>query len=74
LTLFEKILMWVRSVWALKTPIPNQDIVEEPGKAMGLSDEDNEPLQASEKIQARDQPRWELDPAASRRFWRTNDA
>lgn len=43
--------MWVRSVWALKTPIPNQDIVGEPGKAMGLTDEDNEPLQASEKIE-----------------------
>jgi hypothetical protein len=57
LTLFEKILMWVRSVWALKTPIPNQNIVEEPGKAMGLSDEDNEPLQASEKITARDHSR-----------------
>jgi hypothetical protein len=52
LTLFEKILIWVRSVWALKTPIPNQGIIEEPGKAMGLTDEDNEPLQASEKIEA----------------------
>lgn len=44
--------MWVRSLWALKTPIPNQDIVGEPGKARGLTDEDNEPLQASEKIEA----------------------
>jgi len=66
LTLFEKILIWVRSVWALKTPIPNQGIVEEPGKAMGLTDEDNEPLAAGEREDHG--PRSfsaELDPAAS---------
>lgn len=48
-----------------ENPTPDQDIVEELGKAVGLTYEDNEPLQTSEKIKARDQSRWELDPASS---------
>ena len=48
-----------------ENPTPDQDIVEELGKAVGLTYEDNEPLHTSEKIEARDQSRWELDPASS---------
>ena len=48
-----------------ENPTPDQDIVEELGKAMGLTYQDNEPLHTTEKIVARDQSRWELDPASS---------
>jgi hypothetical protein len=51
-----------------ENPTPDQDIVEEVGKAVGLNYEDNEPLHSSEKIKARDQSRWELDPASSEGF------
>ena len=48
-----------------ENPTPDQDIVEELGRAVGLNYEDNEALHTSEKIAARDQSRWELDPASS---------
>jgi Family of unknown function (DUF6335) len=48
-----------------ENPTPDQDIVEEHGKAVGLTYEDNEPLHGSDKIEGRDQSRWELDPASS---------
>lgn len=35
-----------------ENPTLDPDIVEEPGNAMGLTDEASEPLQASEKIEA----------------------
>ena len=46
-------------------PTPDQDVVEEIGKAMGLTYEDNEPLGLDEKLHNRDLHRWELDPASS---------
>ncbi len=46
-------------------PTPDQDVVEEIGKAMGLTYEDNEPLGLNEKLHNRDLHRWELDPASS---------
>jgi len=46
-------------------PTPDQDTVEELGKAVGLTYEDAEPLHTTEKIDARDEHRWELDPASS---------
>lgn len=49
-------------------PTPDQDVVDELGKAVGLNYEDGEPLHTTEKIQARDQHRWELDPASSEGF------
>ena len=49
-------------------PTPDQDVVDELGKAVGLSYEDGELLHTTEKIQARDQHRWELDPASSEGF------
>jgi hypothetical protein len=33
--------------------------------ALGLTYEDNEPLNTNEKLEARDLHRWELDPASS---------
>lgn len=49
-------------------PTPDQDVVDELGKAVGLIYEDGEPLHTTEKIEARDQQRWELDPASSEGF------
>jgi len=46
-------------------PTPDQDIVDDIGKALGVQYEDNEPLKASEKVLERDKHRWELDPASS---------
>jgi hypothetical protein len=47
------------------TPTPDQDIVEEIGEAVGLTYQDNEPLDPEEKVAERDRHRWELDPASS---------
>jgi hypothetical protein len=46
-------------------PTPDQDVVDELGEAVGLTYEDNEPLQSAEKVEERDRRRWELDPASS---------
>lgn len=46
-------------------PTPDQDRVDDIGKALGVVYEDNEELKASEKIAERDRHRWELDPASS---------
>jgi hypothetical protein len=49
-------------------PAPDQDVVEAVGKAVGLIYEDGEPLHTTEKVEARDEHRWELDPASSEGF------
>jgi hypothetical protein len=46
-------------------PTPDQDIVDDIGKAVGVQYEDNEELKGEEKILKRDRNRWELDPASS---------
>lgn len=46
-------------------PTPDQDRVDDIGKALGVTYEDNEELKASDKIAERDKHRWELDPASS---------
>jgi hypothetical protein len=46
-------------------PTPGQDVVEELGEAVGLTYEDNEPLDTTKKVAERDRHRWELDPASS---------
>jgi hypothetical protein len=46
-------------------PTPDQDRVDDIGKALGVQYEDNEELKASDKIAARDRKRWELDPASA---------
>jgi hypothetical protein len=46
-------------------PTPDQDRVDDIGKALGVQYDDNEELKASDKIAERDKRRWELDPASS---------
>ena len=46
-------------------PTPDQDRVDDIGKALGVQYEDNEELKGAEKIIDRDRKRWELDPASS---------
>lgn len=46
-------------------PTPDQDIVEDLGRAMGLTYEDNEPLGGEAKLHRRDENRWELNPASA---------
>ena len=49
-------------------PTPDQNIVDEIGGALGVTYQDTEELRATEKIDARDRHRWELDPASSEDF------
>ena len=46
-------------------PTPDQEVVDEIGKALGVEYDDNEELKGSDKIVERDKHRWELDPASS---------
>ena len=46
-------------------PTPDQDIVDDIGKALGVEYQDNEELKAVDKVIERDRKRWELDPASS---------
>jgi uncharacterized protein DUF6335 len=46
-------------------PTPDQDVVDEIGKALGVEYQDNEELKPGDKIGERDKHRWELDPASS---------
>lgn len=50
------------------TPTPDQDIVDEIGRAVGVNYEDSEPLDPEAKIERRDENRWELHPASSEDF------
>jgi hypothetical protein len=50
--------------------VPEQDVVDELGEAVGLTYEDNEPLHTTEKLEQRDRHRWELDPASSEDYKR----
>jgi hypothetical protein len=47
------------------SPTPDQDVVDQLGEAVGLTYEDNEPLDTERKVAKRDDRRWELDPASS---------
>ena len=44
---------------------PDQDVVEEIGRALGVEYEDAEELKGAEKIENRDRKRWEYDPASA---------
>lgn len=44
---------------------PDQDVVDDIGKALGVQYDDNEELKGSDKIVERDKHRWEMDPASS---------
>ena len=46
-------------------PTPDQDRVDEIGKALGVEYQDGEELKGANKISERDKHRWELDPASS---------
>jgi hypothetical protein len=46
-------------------PTPDQDIVDDIGRALGVEYQDNEELRGSDKVADRDKHRWELDPASS---------
>ena len=46
-------------------PTPDQDIVDDIGRAVGVEYQDNEELKGARKITERDKHRWELDPASS---------
>lgn len=51
------------------TPTPDQDVVDEIGRAAGLTYQDDEPLRgAEEKVARRDEDRWELNPASAEDF------
>ena len=46
-------------------PTPDQDVVDDIGRALGVEYQDNEELKAADKITERDKHRWELDPASA---------
>lgn len=46
-------------------PTPDQDLVDDIGRAIGVEYQDNEELKGEDKILRRDKNRWELDPASS---------
>jgi len=46
-------------------PTPDQDRVDEIGKALGINYADDQELQGGEEVTKRDRHRWELDPASS---------
>ena len=46
-------------------PTPDQDIVDDIGRAVGNEYQDTEELKGADKIAKRDKHRWELDPASS---------
>ena len=46
-------------------PTPDQDVVDDIGRALGVEYQDSEELKAVDKVTQRDRHRWELDPASS---------
>ncbi len=44
---------------------PDQDVVDEIGKALGVEYDDAEELKSGDKLVERDRHRWELDPASA---------
>lgn len=49
-------------------PTPDQDVVDDIGRALGVEYEDDEELQGGEEIADRDRHRWELDPSSKDDF------
>ena len=49
-------------------PTPDQDVVDEIGRSLGLVYGDSEELKGADKITERDKHRWELDPASAEDF------
>jgi hypothetical protein len=48
-----------------QNPTPDQSVVDEQGKAVGITYENNEPLHTEDKLDERDREPWELNPASS---------
>jgi Family of unknown function (DUF6335) len=46
-------------------PTPDQDVVDDIGKALGIEYGPTEELKGAQKVEERDRHRWELDPASS---------
>jgi hypothetical protein len=46
-------------------PTPDQDVVDEIGRSLGIQYDDVEELKGADKLSQRDRHRWELDPASS---------
>jgi hypothetical protein len=46
-------------------PAPDEEVVDDIGRALGVEYRDNEELKAVDKVTERDRKRWELDPASS---------
>lgn len=46
-------------------PTPDQDVVDEIGRSLGIQYDDAEELKGADKLSERDRHRWELDPASS---------
>ena len=46
-------------------PTPDQDRVDDIGRALGVEYQDNEELKGGDKVAGRDKHRWELDPASA---------
>ena len=46
-------------------PTPDQDRVDDIGKALGITYQDDEELRGGDEVVERDKHRWELDPASS---------
>ncbi|WP_013320746.1 DUF6335 family protein [Gloeothece verrucosa] len=44
------------------TPTPEQSIVEDLAVATGVQTDDNKPLRVRDRLEQRDEQRWELDP------------
>lgn len=44
---------------------PDQDVVDNIGRALGVEYQDSEELRSGDKVGARDRHRWELDPASA---------
>lgn len=49
-------------------PTPDQDVVDDIGRALGVEYEDDEELQGGAEIADRDRHRWELDPSSKDDF------
>lgn len=47
------------------SPRPDENVVSEIGEEVGMTFNDDEPLRPVEKIDKRDENRWELNPASS---------
>jgi hypothetical protein len=52
-------------------PTPDQDIVDEIGRSLGVQYRSDEELKPVDKIEERDRHRWELDPASAEDYKRS---